>query len=160
MAFGIGHRNVDDIMQRGERSINPTWSPEQWREYRRELYSAKLAALRGYIDELRIVRDFGGPIAAAETPVTLQRSNKIFVVHGHDGELKQATARLVAQLGLEPVILHEQTNRGRTIIDKLWDHASEAGFAIVLLTADDVGGFIVDQADTATVAADFRSSLP
>ena len=37
-------------------------------------------------------------------------------------------------------ILHEQLEQGRTILEKLSDHASEAGFAVVLLTADDVGG--------------------
>jgi predicted nucleotide-binding protein len=35
--------------------------------------------------------------------------------------------------------LHEQPDSGRTIIEKFEDHASEAGFAVVLLTADDVG---------------------
>jgi predicted nucleotide-binding protein len=29
-------------------------------------------------------------------------SRKIFIVHGHGGELKEATARLLAQLELEP----------------------------------------------------------
>ena len=56
----------------------------------------------------------------------------------HDGELKHASARLVTNLGLEPVILHEQANKGRTIIEKFTDHA-HVGFAIVLLSADDEG---------------------
>ncbi len=37
------------------------------------------------------------------------------------------------------MILHEQANEGRTIIEKFEDHAAEAGYAVVLLTADDVG---------------------
>ena len=56
----------------------------------------------------------------------------------HDGELKHASARLVTNLGLEPAILHEQANKGRTIIEKFTDHA-QVGFAIVLLSADDEG---------------------
>ena len=36
-------------------------------------------------------------------------------------------------------MLHEQPNRGRTIIEKFVDYAS-VGFAVVLLTADDLGG--------------------
>jgi predicted nucleotide-binding protein len=68
-----------------------------------------------------------------------ERSNKVFIVHGHDGELKESTARLVAKLGLEPIILHEQANKGRTIIEKFSDHANDTAFAIVLLTADDEG---------------------
>jgi predicted nucleotide-binding protein len=66
-------------------------------------------------------------------------SKKIFIVHGHGGELKEATARLVSQFQLEPVILHEQPSGGRTIIENFSDHAKEADFAIVLLSADDVG---------------------
>ena len=39
---------------------------------------------------------------------------------------------------LEPVILHEQPNEGRTIIEKFEQHA-DVGFAVVLLTPDDMG---------------------
>lgn len=39
---------------------------------------------------------------------------------------------------LEPVILHEQPNKGRTIIEKFEEHA-DVRFAVVLLTPDDVG---------------------
>jgi predicted nucleotide-binding protein len=66
-------------------------------------------------------------------------SKKVFIVHGHGGELKEAAARLVSQIQLEPVILHEQPSGGRTIIENFSLHAKEAGFAIVLLTGDDVG---------------------
>jgi hypothetical protein len=62
----------------------------------------------------------------------------VFVVHGHDGEAKQAVARFLEKLGLSPVILHEQPDRGRTIIEK-FEHHSAVGFAVVLLTPDDVG---------------------
>jgi len=69
--------------------------------------------------------------------ITSERSNKIFIVHGHDEELKQIVARTVSDLGLEPVILHEQPDRGRTVIEKFVDY-SDVGFAIVLLTPDDL----------------------
>jgi predicted nucleotide-binding protein len=72
--------------------------------------------------------------------VKTEFSNEIFIVHGHGGELKEAAARLVKTLGLQPIILHEQANKGRTIIEKFSDHAQAAGFAIVLLSADDIGG--------------------
>jgi predicted nucleotide-binding protein len=66
-------------------------------------------------------------------------SKKVFIVHGHDSELKESTAHLVSRLGLEPIILHREANKGRTIIEKFTDHADQAGFAIVLLTPDDEG---------------------
>lgn len=66
-------------------------------------------------------------------------NRKVFVVHGHAEEAKQAVAAFLRSIGLEPIILHEQPNQGRTIIEKFEKH-SEVGFAVVLLTPDDFGG--------------------
>lgn len=63
----------------------------------------------------------------------------VFIVHGHDEVLKNAVKQFLSQLGLRPIILHEQPNRGRTIIEKFIDH-SDVAFAVVLLTPDDKGG--------------------
>lgn len=68
---------------------------------------------------------------------------KVFIVHGRDNELKESVARFVEKLGLEAMILHEQPNAGKTIIEKFEDVA-EVGFAIVLLTPDDEGGLVGD----------------
>lgn len=65
---------------------------------------------------------------------------KVFVVHGHDEGAREAAARFVAQLGFEPVILHEQPNKGRTIITKFREETADIGFAVVLMTPDDQGG--------------------
>jgi predicted nucleotide-binding protein len=65
-------------------------------------------------------------------------SHKVFLVHGRAEEPKQAVAAFLRSLGLEVVILHEQANQGRTIIEKFEEH-SAVGFAVVLLTPDDVG---------------------
>lgn len=61
---------------------------------------------------------------------------RIFIVHGHDEEMKEAVARATSKLNLEPIILHEQPNKGRTIIEK-FENYSDVGFAIVLLSPDD-----------------------
>lgn len=63
----------------------------------------------------------------------------VFVVHGHDNEAKQTVARLLEWLGINVTILHEQTDEGRTLIEKLEQHANPATFAVILLTPDDVG---------------------
>jgi predicted nucleotide-binding protein len=65
-------------------------------------------------------------------------SNKIFIVHGHDERIKIDVARTIEKLGLEPIILSEQPNQGQTIIEKFELH-SDVGFAVILLTADDLG---------------------
>jgi len=77
-----------------------------------------------------------------ETPhpsVKPQLSRKVFIVHGHEGEPREAVAGFLRKIGFTPVILHEQSNQGRTIVEKFEDHA-EVDFAVVLLTPDDVGG--------------------
>ena len=66
------------------------------------------------------------------------QQNQVFVVHGHDEGMKESVARALGKLGLEPIILHEQPNRGRTIIEKFEDF-SVINFAIVLLSPDDMG---------------------
>lgn len=67
--------------------------------------------------------------------------NKVFIIHGHDGGTKETVARFISTLGLEPVILHEQANQGRTIIEKFENH-SDVGYAIALITPDDAGSSI------------------
>lgn len=63
----------------------------------------------------------------------------IFIVHGHDEIAKIKTARFIEQIGLKPIILHEQVNSGKTIIEKI-EVFSNVGFGIVLYTPCDVGG--------------------
>jgi predicted nucleotide-binding protein len=68
------------------------------------------------------------------------RRNTIFVVHGHDDGLKASVARLLERAtSAEVVILHEQADKGQTVIEKFESHAQPATFAVVLLTPDDEG---------------------
>lgn len=68
----------------------------------------------------------------------IAQNTDIFIVHGHNEEMKQSVARTVEKLNLNPIILHELPDRGRTIIEKFSD-SSEVGFAIILLSPDDSG---------------------
>ena len=67
--------------------------------------------------------------------------DKVFIVHGHNEEVKLRTARFVEKLGFTAVILHEQASRGKTIIEKI-EHYTDVNFAIVLYTPDDLGNTI------------------
>jgi predicted nucleotide-binding protein len=66
-------------------------------------------------------------------------SRDVFIVHGHDGELKNELARFLEKLEFNPVILHEQPDRGRTVFAKLTGELRNVGYAFILLTPDDVG---------------------
>jgi predicted nucleotide-binding protein len=76
----------------------------------------------------------GARTASAASP---ELSDRIFVVHGHDDGMKVAVARVLERLGLKPVVLHEQPDKGRTIVEKFTDY-SAVGFAVVLLSPDDM----------------------
>jgi predicted nucleotide-binding protein len=65
-------------------------------------------------------------------------SRKAFVVHGRDAVARESVARFLKSVDIEPVILHEQPNEGRTIVEK-FEKYSDVGFAVVVLTADDTG---------------------
>lgn len=64
-------------------------------------------------------------------------SKKIFVVHGHDHETKNELEIFLKEIGLEPIVLHRKPDEGRTIIEKFEEY-SDVGFAIIILTPDDV----------------------
>jgi hypothetical protein len=55
---------------------------------------------------------------------SVNQTNEIFIVHGHDSPAKVEVARLIERAGLKAVILHEQPNSGRTIIEKFEDHGA------------------------------------
>lgn len=92
-----------------------------------------------------------GESGALETSSVAKASvsdRQIFVVHGHADDVKEAVCRLLEKTGdSKIVILHEQPSEGRTIIEKFEDHAGASDHAVVLLTADDVGGEVSDGAD-------------
>lgn len=82
--------------------------------------------------EIDTVQENKGTMLGAFDP------KKVFIVHGHNEEMKQTVARVVTKLGLNPIILHEQANEGRTIIDKFETNAENIQFAIILLSGDDL----------------------
>lgn len=82
----------------------------------------------------------------------VKQNNNIFIVHGHNEEMKASVARMLSTLSLSPIILHEQANQGKTIMEKFTDH-SEVGFSIVLLSADDYGYSIKEKPDQGKLRA-------
>lgn len=100
-------------------------------------------AIRWLTDEIADAEpNIATPAAAAASstnePARVQNL-KVFVVHGHDAGAKEAVARFLSKIDLEPIILHEQANKGRTIIEKI-EAEGDVGFAVVILSPDDVGG--------------------
>ena len=75
---------------------------------------------------------------ANQTAVPAVRSKaKVFIVHGHDHALKTDLENFCRTIGLDPIVLHRQADKGLTVIEKFEQH-SDVQYAFVLLTPDDV----------------------
>ncbi len=64
--------------------------------------------------------------------------NQVFIIHGHDVAMKTSVQLLMERADIDGVVLHEQPDKGRTIIEKLIGESSNAGYAIALLSPDDI----------------------
>ncbi len=110
--------------------------PEVFQGYLREGRDQAVALLEQAIRSLEEEMPAGATDGGLA--IDYSQNRKVFVVHGRDGAPREAVARFLERLGFQPVILHEQANQGRTVIEKV-EANSGVGFAIVLLTPDDEG---------------------
>ena len=97
---------------------------------------ATRAKLKVYIEELDELDELDDTEESVGKDI-VRDYTKVFIVHGHDGELKEKVARLLEHQKIGAVILHEQPNRGRTIIEKIEAYSKGVDAAICLYTSDD-----------------------
>lgn len=64
---------------------------------------------------------------------------RVFVVHGRNDTARQEVVAFLTSHGLEAIVLHDQPNMGRHLLTKFIAEAELVAFAVVLMTADDVG---------------------
>ena len=122
----------------GARVRTSGYGPEQFESAHSNLMKA-LELTQSALDS-DVYGELRGMESTHASPIV---SNRVFVVHGHDSELKNDVERFLHEIGLEPVVLHRQPDEGATIIEKFEKH-SDVGFAIVLLTPDEIA-YTVDQ---------------
>ena len=113
-----------------------TWP--KWVEDRRADLQTHMRRLKSVHDRLGIwVDDATDPDVDHEVDL----NGPIFVVHGHDEAALNTAVRLLERTtNREVIVLREQANSGRTVIEKFEVHAASSAFAVVLVTGDDVGG--------------------
>lgn len=137
MAFGPDSPNVRSVMDIGHYGSFPMNASEQWWENHRALsLQRKTSVLESCIEVLETQVE---GTKTEEQEEELPIGDRVFLVHGRDQAMREETARFLEHLSVEVVILREQPNSGRTIIEKFIDY-SDVGFAVVLLTGDDRGG--------------------
>jgi predicted nucleotide-binding protein len=108
-------------------------------EFRKSM-NLSITRLEAILDRLELIPEALGVSSSsvASDQVPPPPGSDVFVVHGRDKAAKESVCRFIEKLDLRPIILHEQPNEGRTIIEKFEDY-SDVGFAIVILTPDDIG---------------------
>lgn len=128
------HHKFDDVR----------FSPSIWTEstdftpYRQAGVLEIISILEASKLELELALEATTTSTAPDSSVEL--STRVFIVHGQDDARKYELDSYLQKLMSEPpVILHQQPNGGRVLIEKLEDNAASVGYAVVLLTADDVG---------------------
>jgi len=127
----------------------------------REFVSDRLNRLQSILERLDLIPEpETAPLTQRSGIQSLDRraSRKVFVVHGRDEAGRDGVARFLTKLGLEPIILHEQPNRGATIIEKFERHSGDVAFAVIVLSPDDVGG-LAEQTRSAKLSARARQNV-
>jgi predicted nucleotide-binding protein len=66
---------------------------------------------------------------------------EVFISHGKDLKPLNDLKCILEEYGLIPIVLSEQPSGGKTVMEKL-EVYSDVGFAFILLTPDDLGGFV------------------
>lgn len=64
-------------------------------------------------------------------------NKRVFIVHGHQSKALLELKDFLGTLGLEPILLFQEDDRGMSIIEKFEHYAGQCEFAFVLLTPDD-----------------------
>jgi len=114
-------------------------SPQQKYQRLLEKIGNKIENLEKLVEKVDLLKsELSESPAFKEAVFSTEDNNNVFIVHGHNTAVQQAVARAIEKLGLNPIILHEQPNSGKTIIEKFEKH-SDVGFAIILMTDDDEG---------------------
>ncbi len=140
--FGSLSPNVSSVTGVGKSGAFPMDAGDDWWEkHRAKSLSKQITIMEGLLEVLQTEISLEKGHEAGESfPLKISASARsVFLVHGQDSATENITARFIEKLDLNLIILHEQPNQGRTIIEKFQDY-SDVAFAVVLLTPDDRGG--------------------
>lgn len=62
----------------------------------------------------------------------------VFITHGHSSDWREVQPFIEKDVRLATIELAQEANRGRTIIEKLFDNSDQCDSAVIVMTGDDV----------------------
>jgi predicted nucleotide-binding protein len=129
----------------GEAALTQNWAAgdfDTWIKERLHLKAYGVSFRRVDIEKIVPQRTEGktSPNHSSRASETVKNSKNVFIVHGHDEAALHELARFLDRIALKPIVLKEQPDQGRTIIEKFTELAGDVAFAVVLMTPDDLGG--------------------
>jgi predicted nucleotide-binding protein len=158
-AMGVGGTNWRDVMDRGMGDCNALVVLATQRSLGRPWVMMEIGAAHALkkriipviFEDVREIPDYFRDItylnAAGDRPAPVVKQinqalagldyRNVFIVHGQNEAKKLELKGFLTDLGLRPVILHEQGSKGNTIIEKFEYYAPQSSFAFVLMTPDD-----------------------
>jgi Predicted nucleotide-binding protein containing TIR-like domain len=122
----------------GGRMVFGVVSPMDQFNDARDNIVAEVHTLDSLLNSIELYAPLGKSVVGSVSDGHSSAKSRAFVVHGRDDAAKESVARFLGNLGVTPIILHEQANLGKTIIEKL-EHYGNVAFAVVLVTPDDEG---------------------
>jgi predicted nucleotide-binding protein len=72
--------------------------------------------------------------------ITHNRPRRIFISHGRSPDWHRIQAYIEKDARMETLELAQQANRGRTVLQKLWDESGKCSYAVIVMTGDDDTG--------------------
>ena len=125
-----------DELDRKQKSLR-VYSPFR---YSREIVSRDEQYTKDITDEIleEAQNSLDTAVSELKKEIPIYSNHKVFIVHGRDTLLRTQVENVLRALGLEPIILQEQANNGKTIIEKI-EECADVGFGIVLYTPCDEG---------------------
>lgn len=138
--FGRNSPNVRSVTDIGKYGAFPMSAGDRyWENHRAQSLTTQVSQLEGLVELLRTELQLQEEGAVSGPVASGPKGHRVFLVHGHDEAALHQVSRFLEKLDQEVVVLREQPNQGRTIIEKFEDY-TDVGFAVVLLNPDDRGG--------------------
>lgn len=117
----------------------PDHTPETWEKGKAEI----VGLIESALDYIALTSPVSPRLASDASLNAVPQSeaptvDRVFLVHGRDRTILSEVESFLRRIEVNPVILSEEPNQGRTIIEK-FEHHSDVNYAIVLLAGEDIG---------------------